>query len=111
MAITAQESALEHEPVSPRHLACALADMLTGATTLRVTALKTREQPTTRCHLRAFDERGRPVAVLRREGLIAARWIVRAHPHADWSEPHDFGLVTAALTPAVRSGNGPGRVS
>jgi hypothetical protein len=84
--------------------------MIAGAATLRVSQWDPgRTWPA--LFLRAYDEHGRAVAVTRVQGLTAARWIMRAHPGTDWSEPHDFDVATATLTPAVGSQPAPGEVS
>jgi hypothetical protein len=76
--------------------------MIAGAATLRVSqADPSRAWPSP--FLRAYDEHGQPVPVTRVQGLTAARWIIRAHPGTDWSEPYDFNLATATLSPAAKA--------
>jgi hypothetical protein len=85
-----------------RRLARALADMIDGAASVRVSQRDPQQSwPTP--FLRAYDEHGRPVPVTRVQRLTAARWIIRAHPGIDWSEPYDFDLATATLSPAAKA--------
>lgn len=93
-----------------RRLARALADMVPGAATLRVS----RDQPGETWpspFARAYDEHGNALALTRVKRMTAARWVLRAYPGADWAEVHDFDLRTATLTPAVRGEHAAGRVS
>ncbi|MEU4200819.1 hypothetical protein AB0F64_12815 [Streptomyces sp. NPDC026294] len=94
-------------PVSParagsRHerLAELLADMLPGARTIRVSQCEPdRSWPSP--YARAYDERGRLLALNRAQRLTAARWIIRASPELDWDEPHDLDLASGALRPTA----------
>ena len=85
-----------------QRLALVLTDMIAGAATLRVSqADPSRAWPSP--FLRAYNGHGRLVQVTRVQGLTASRWIIRAHPGIDWSEPYDFDLATATLSPAVKT--------
>lgn len=104
----------EHGTATPSgmqlRLARALADMVTGAATFRVSQRDPGQQwpsPSACAH----DEYGQPVPATRVQRLIAARWIIRAHPSISWIEPHDFDLRTAMLTPTVWSERAIGEVS
>lgn len=78
-------------------LAAQLADMIPGAATLRV-SLTDPEQEWPRAYARARDAAGNPVTVSRTTAVIAARWVLRAWPEADWTRPHTLDLTTATLT-------------
>lgn len=81
----------------PRRLAAQLADMIPGAATLRV-SLADPAQTWPRPHAVARDGAGNRVELSRTTAMIAARWIMRVWPEADWTRPHTFDLVTATLT-------------
>ncbi|MFI1825397.1 hypothetical protein ACH41E_02930 [Streptomyces sp. NPDC020412] len=87
-----------------RRLARAIAAMIPGAATARVSQ-RDPGQVWPSPHLRAYDPEGRAVAVTRAKGLTAARWIIRAHPAIDWTtgEAYDFDLTTGALRPAAEA--------
>ncbi|MER7049550.1 hypothetical protein [Streptomyces jumonjinensis] len=83
-------------------LARAIAAMIPGAATARVSQCDpTQKWPSP--HLRAYDTHGRILTVTRAKGLTAARWIIRAHPSADWAEAHDLDLATGTLRPAAKA--------
>lgn len=80
----------------PRRLAAQLADMIPGAATLRVSLiapLETWPHP----HAVAKDAAGQPVELSRTTAKVAARWIMRVWPDADWTQPHTLDLTTATL--------------
>lgn len=81
-------------------LAGLLADMVPGARTIRVSQREPdRSWPSP--YARAYDERGRLLALNRAQRVTAARWVIRASPDLEWDEPHDLDLATAALRPTV----------
>ncbi|MCM1968006.1 hypothetical protein [Streptomyces sp. G1] len=82
-----------------QRLACAVAEMITGAVTAQVSH-RDPAQMWPSPYLRAYDASGQRVVVTRAKGLTAARWVIRAHPEADWTKAHDFDLATGALRPA-----------
>jgi hypothetical protein len=82
----------------PRRLAAQLADMIPGAATVRVSL----NQPYTTWpspYATVRDAQGEPVEVSRSTARIAARWVLRTWPDADWSLPHTLDLATATLAP------------
>lgn len=81
-------------------LARALADMIAGAATLRVSQ-RNPGQLWPSPFVRAYNEHGQPVTLTRVQRFTAACWIIRAHPCIDWIEPHDFDLAAASLNPAA----------
>lgn len=89
-------------------LAAHLADMIPGAATLRV-SLTDPTQTWPHPHAVAKDVAGNPVELSRTTAKIAARWILRVWPEADWRRPHTFDLVTATLTRSDLTAAGRGR--
>ncbi|WP_353946468.1 hypothetical protein ABII15_35940 [Streptomyces sp. HUAS MG91] len=77
-------------------LAMLLADMLPVARTIRVSQ---REPECTwpSPYARAYDARGRLLPLNRAQCRTAARWVMRAHPEANWNEAHDLDLATGIL--------------
>ncbi|MGW3493123.1 hypothetical protein [Streptomyces sp. NPDC001020] len=85
-----------------RRLATLLADMVPSARTIRVSQREPdRTWPSP--YARAYNAQGRVVALNRAQGLTAARWVMRAHPWANWSEAHDLDLATGVLRPAAET--------
>ncbi|MFF6884631.1 transcriptional regulator [Streptomyces sp. NPDC012421] len=78
-------------------LAAQLADMIPGAATIRVSLNNPRE---TWPHLHAIvkDGAGNHIEPNRTTLKVAARWILRVWPEAEWSRPHIFDLADATLT-------------
>lgn len=79
-----------------RRLAVQLADMIPGAATLRVSLTDpTQTWP----HPRAVakDATGGRIELSRTTSTIAARWVLRVWPEADWTRPHTLDLATATL--------------
>ncbi|MGW3557692.1 transcriptional regulator [Streptomyces sp. NPDC000963] len=74
-----------------------LADMIPGAATIRV-SLTDPTQAWPHLHAVVKDEVGKTVEVSRTTTRIAARWILRVWPEADWTRPHTFHLADATLT-------------
>ncbi|MFG2816222.1 transcriptional regulator [Streptomyces sp. NPDC048410] len=81
---------------SRRRLAVQLADMIRGAATIRVAFTEPRQRWP---HLHAVvkDETGTTLEVGRTTATVAARWILRVWPEADWTRPHTFRLSDATL--------------
>lgn len=92
----------------PRRLAAQLADMIPGAATVRV-SLTDPTQIWPDPHAVAKDASGKPVELSRTTAKIAARWILRVWPDADWTRPHTFDLATATLTRSDLLAAGRGR--
>ncbi|MFE4359912.1 transcriptional regulator [Kitasatospora sp. NPDC056800] len=81
-------------------LAAKLADMIPGAAAVTVGFT----DPVTQwphAYARATDAAGRPIRLSPVARRIVARWIVRAHPDADWTRPHLLDLADGQL--AVRT--------
>ncbi|MFB7666889.1 transcriptional regulator [Kitasatospora sp. NPDC056138] len=93
----------------PQRLAAQLADMIPGAATIRVSFTDpTQRWPYT--YSRALDAAGEPIELSRITAKIAARWILRVWPEADWSLAHTLFLATATLTRgSARAATGRGR--
>ncbi|WP_328912491.1 MULTISPECIES: transcriptional regulator [unclassified Streptomyces] len=89
-------------------LAAQLADMIPGAATIRV-GLTDPARTWPHPHAVAKDGAGRPVELSRTTARIAARWIMRVWPEADWTRPHAFDLATATLTCSDKVAAGRGR--
>ncbi|MFD7902943.1 transcriptional regulator [Kitasatospora sp. NPDC059747] len=88
-----------------RRLALQLAHMIPGAVAVAV-SFKDPATQWPRAYARATDAAGRPLRLSLVVRRVAAQWIVRAHPNADWSRPHTLDLTTGQLAvaacPAVR---------
>ncbi|MFD8298766.1 transcriptional regulator [Streptomyces bauhiniae] len=79
-----------------RRLAVQLADMIPGAATIRV-AFTDPRQRWPHLHAVVEDETGATLKVGRTTGTVAARWMLRVWPEADWTRPHTFRLADATL--------------
>ncbi|WP_371626558.1 transcriptional regulator [Streptomyces sp. NBC_01116] len=78
-------------------LAAQLAEMIPGAVTIRVSLTDpSRAWPHPRAAIR--DEGGKVLEVSRTTATVAARWILRVWPEADWTRPYTFDIQRAALT-------------
>lgn len=73
-----------------------LSSMMPGTATVRV-ALQGPHTPWPHLEVRAYSEAGDRVRISRTQQLVAARWIIRAHPEAGWQQPRAFDLSTAIL--------------
>ncbi len=83
---------------SRRHrLAAQLADMISGAATIRV-SLTDPTQVWPHPHTVVQDETGKTMELGRTTSRVAARWILRVWPDKDWTRPHTFRLADATLT-------------
>ncbi|MEU0403319.1 transcriptional regulator [Streptomyces sp. NPDC006197] len=91
-----------------RRLAAQLADMIPGAATIRV-GLDDPKQKWPHPHAIVKDEAGKTVEPSRTAIRVAARWILRAWPEADWTRPHTFDLAHATLTRSDPIAAGRGR--
>ncbi|WP_376772779.1 transcriptional regulator [Streptomyces zagrosensis] len=78
-------------------LAAQLADMIPGAATVRV-SLNDPKQVWPHPHAIVKDEAGKTMELGRTTARVAARWILRVWPEADWTRPHTFDLADATLT-------------
>ena len=92
----------------PHRLAAQLADMIPGAATVRV-SLTGPTQTWPHPHAVAKDGAGKPVELSRTTAKVAARWILRVWPEADWTRPHTLDLATATLTRSDLVAAGRGR--
>ncbi|MBM9508037.1 transcriptional regulator [Actinacidiphila acididurans] len=79
-----------------RRLAAQLADMIPGAATLRV-SLTHPEHAWPQPHARAWNAAGERIVLSRTTAMVAARWVTRVWPEADWTRPHVLDLTTAKL--------------
>ncbi|QKW53573.1 transcriptional regulator [Streptomyces buecherae] len=80
-----------------RRLAVQLADMIPGAATVRVD-LTDPQRRWPHPHATVKDEAGKTMALGRTTTTVAARWVFRTWPEADWTRPHIFHLADATLT-------------
>ncbi|MEU7179491.1 MULTISPECIES: transcriptional regulator [Streptomyces] len=81
----------------PERLAAQLADMIPGAATIRV-SLNDPMQVWPHPHAIAKDAAGETIDLNRTTARVAARWVLRVWPEADWNRPHTFDLAAATLT-------------
>lgn len=89
-------------------LSLQLADMIPGAATLRVSLTDpTRTWP--HPHALARDATGERIELSRTTSKIAARWVMRVWPEADWTRPHTLDVATATLTRSDLVAAGRGR--
>ncbi|MDX3775945.1 transcriptional regulator [Streptomyces europaeiscabiei] len=77
-------------------LAAQLADMIPGAATIRV-SLTDPKQTWPHPHGIAKDAAGETIELSRTTARVAARWVLRVWPDADWTRPHTFDLTAATL--------------
>ncbi|WP_433855495.1 transcriptional regulator [Streptomyces kronopolitis] len=89
-------------------LAAQLADMIPGAATIRV-SLNDPKQAWPHLHAIVKDETGDTLQLGRNTATVAARWILRVWPEADWTRPHTFDLADATLTRSDLVAAGRGR--
>ncbi|MEE1825346.1 transcriptional regulator [Streptomyces sp. BE20] len=80
-------------------LAAKLADMVPGAAAVIVGFTDPATQ-WPHAYARATDAVGRPVRLSPVARRVVARWVLRAHPAADWTRPHILDLTTGQLTAA-----------
>ncbi|MGP3775435.1 transcriptional regulator [Streptomyces sp. SDT5-1] len=77
-------------------LAVQLAKMVPGATALQVTLREPgRAWPSP--HASAWDANGRRIPLNAARARIAARWIIRCYPEANWRREQRLDLRTASL--------------
>jgi hypothetical protein len=80
-----------------QRLALQLADMIPGAATVRVSLTDpTRTWPHPRAT--ALDAADKRIELSPTTAQVAARWVMRVWPQADWTRPHTFDLAAATLT-------------
>jgi hypothetical protein len=92
-----------------RHrLAAQLADMIPGAATIRV-SLNHPDHAWPHPHAVIKDEAGETMELGRTTTRVAARWILRSWPEADWTRPHTFALADATLNRSDLVATGRGR--
>lgn len=91
-----------------QRLAAQLADMIPGAATIRV-SLNDPKQAWPHPHAIVKDEVGETLELGRTTARVAARWILRVWPEADWTRPHTFDLADATLTRSDLIAAGRGR--
>ncbi|MFG2996624.1 transcriptional regulator [Streptomyces sp. NPDC048340] len=90
------EACAESPALRARMLAQHLERMLPQAAQVRVKLMDGR---TAWPHLdvRATNAAGAVVRISRTQAHVAARWIIRCHPGADWALARTFDLRTASL--------------
>jgi hypothetical protein len=91
-----------------QRLAVLLADMIPGAASIRVTLadpLHAWPHP----HATAQDAAGQELRLSRTTAKVAARWIIRVWPEADWTRGHTFDLAAARLFRSDMVSAGQGR--
>ncbi|MFE6719428.1 transcriptional regulator [Streptomyces albidoflavus] len=91
-----------------RRLAVQLSEMIPGAATVRV-SFNDPKQTWPHLHAVVKDETGKTLEVGRTTARVAARWILRVWPEADWTSPHTFDLAEATLTRTDQVAVGRGR--
>ncbi|MFF4453776.1 transcriptional regulator [Streptomyces goshikiensis] len=78
-------------------LAAQLADMIPGAATIRV-SLTDPKRKWPHLHAIVRDEAGKTMEMGRPTLRVAARWILRVWPEADWTRPQPLRIADATLT-------------
>ncbi|MEV0536780.1 transcriptional regulator [Kitasatospora sp. NPDC050463] len=81
-----------------RRLAVQLRGMIPGATAIRV-SLNDPAAQWPHPYARATNADGTPIRLSRIKAGIAARWVLRTWPDADWTRPHTLDLATGQLVP------------
>ncbi|WP_371790393.1 transcriptional regulator [Streptomyces sp. NBC_01471] len=89
-------------------LAAQLADMIPGAATIRV-SLNDPKQVWPHPHAIIKDDAGKTMELGRTTSRVAARWILRVWPEADWTRPQIFDLADATLNRSDLAAAGRGR--
>ncbi|MFE4632293.1 transcriptional regulator [Streptomyces sp. NPDC056773] len=89
-------NSVEAPSIRARTLAQRLTTMLPRATSLHI---RLQDGRTAWPHLdvRATASSGRVVRINRTQAHVAARWIIRVYPEADWSDRRIFDLRSGAL--------------
>lgn len=88
-----------HEPNEhQRRLAAQLADLIPGAATARIALTDPAQRWPSAC-CRVWNAAGEPIALSRTMSTVAARWVLRTWPEADWTRPHTLDLASVTLTP------------
>ncbi|MFJ3713017.1 transcriptional regulator [Streptomyces sp. NPDC090053] len=91
-----------------RRLAAQLADMIPGAATVRF-SLNDPKEAWPHPHAIVKDDAGETLELGRTTARVAARWILRVWPEADWTRPHTFDIAAATLTRSDLVAAGRGR--
>ncbi|MER5435997.1 transcriptional regulator [Streptomyces sp. NPDC002588] len=89
-------------------LAAQLAELIPGAVTIHV-SLTDPQHAWPHPHAVAKDPIGKTIDLNRTTAKIAARWILRVWPDADWTRPHAFDLASATLIRSDLSSDDRGR--
>ncbi|MFD9503456.1 transcriptional regulator [Streptomyces sp. NPDC060035] len=95
LATTSDKPACADAP--NERLAAQVSDIAPGAVAIRVSLTdptRTWPQP----HAIALDASGQRIELHRTAAQVAARWVQRAWPGADWNQPHTFDIGTATFT-------------
>ncbi|MFE3874111.1 transcriptional regulator [Kitasatospora sp. NPDC059146] len=88
---------------SQRRLGVQLADMIPGAVSVHVSLADPKRQ-WPHPYTVAIDEHGEQLELSRTTTKIAARWVQRTWPEADWTRPHSLDLSTGQLAVAAVRG-------
>ncbi|MDH6144126.1 hypothetical protein P3T35_006163 [Kitasatospora sp. GP30] len=88
---------------SQQRLGAQLADMIPGAVAVHVSLTDPR-RPWPHPYTVAIDERGEQLELSRTTTKVAARWVLRTWPEADWTRPHSLDLATGQLAVAAVRG-------
>ncbi|GAA2773769.1 transcriptional regulator [Kitasatospora cinereorecta] len=80
-----------------RRLAAQLRGMIVGADAILV-SLVAAHRPWPHAHASAMNVAGKPVRMNPTTAQVAARWVLRTWPDADWSRPQVLDLFTGELT-------------
>ncbi|MFF8577297.1 transcriptional regulator [Streptomyces albidoflavus] len=91
-----------------RRLAVQLSEMIPGAATVQI-SFNDPQQTWPHLYAMVKDEAGRSLEVGRTTSRVAARWILRVWPEADWTSPHTFDVAEATLTRTDQGAVGRGR--
>ncbi|MFJ7275463.1 transcriptional regulator [Kitasatospora sp. NPDC098663] len=87
---------------SQQRLAVQLADMIPGAVTIRVSLADPRRQ-WPHPYTVALNANGEQLPLSRATIKVAARWVLRTWPEADWTRPHALDLTTGQLNVGTRA--------
>ncbi|MEE1786943.1 transcriptional regulator [Streptomyces sp. SP17BM10] len=87
---------------SQQRLAVQLADMIPGAVVISVSLADPRRQ-WPHPYTVAIDADGEQLPLSRTTTKVAARWVLRTWPNADWTRPHTLDLRTGQLNVGTAS--------
>jgi hypothetical protein len=88
---------------SQQRLGAQLADMIPGAVTVHV-SLTDPHRPWPHPYTVAINEHGEQLELSRTTTKVAARWVQRTWPEADWTHRHSLDLATGQLAVTAARG-------